>query len=412
MAVYTVGQICQYIKQVLSKDDLLQDLWVSGEVSNTRISQSGHAYFTIKDDSSQLRCVMFRNGVGMDMLIDGAAITSHGYFSFYNARGSLDLVTDIIVADGLGPLSLEFERLKVSLEKEGLFDLSRKRTLPRFPTTIGLVTSPQGAVYHDICNVLNRRYPLANVLLCPTTVQGRDAETGIRRALQLLNHDGRSDVIILARGGGSLEELWPFNLESIARTIYASRIPIVSAIGHETDFTISDLVADVRAPTPSAAAELVSPDRTFLQASIKSLCDRLHTEKDTQIATHGLKVEDLVARIENGLPNMDTKRREIDDVLHHMTISFFNHVNTKTLGVRTSEARLTVLDPKSTLLRGFSVVESLVSGVLISSPSQVKTGDGVKITTAQGSYSATAGPKPKKSKPTTSSPTAGARLFN
>ena len=165
MAVYTVGQISQYIKQVLSSDDLLRDLWVSGEVSNTRISQSGHAYFTIKDDSSQLRCVMFRNGVGMDMLIDGAAITSHGYISFYNARGSLDLVTDIVVADGLGPLSLEFERLKVALEKEGLFDLSRKRILPRFPTTIGIVTSPQGAVYHDICNVLNRRYPLATVLM-------------------------------------------------------------------------------------------------------------------------------------------------------------------------------------------------------------------------------------------------------
>ncbi|MQF69197.1 exodeoxyribonuclease VII large subunit [SAR202 cluster bacterium AD-804-J14_MRT_500m] len=412
MVVFTVGQVAQYIKQVLSKDDMLQDLWISGEVSNTRISQSGHAYFTIKDDTSQLRCIMFRNGLGMDMLTDGAAITSHGYLSFYNARGSLDLVTDAVVADGLGPLSLEFERLKASLEKEGLFDNSRKRALPRFPSTIGLVTSPQGAVYHDICNVLARRYPLAEIILCPTTVQGNEAENGIRRALQFLNDDGRSDVIILARGGGSLEELWPFNLESVARAIYASRIPVVSAIGHETDFTIADLVADVRAATPSAAAELVSPDKTTLQESLNRLCERLRSKTNAQLAEHKLELAELVSCLDSGLPNMDMQRREIDDALHQMTVLFSNNVNARIVNIKTTEARLAVLNPVSTLKRGFSVVEKLEKGDLIYSPSQVKIGDGLRITATDGSYTAIVGTRSKKIKSPSSKTVSGTRLFD
>ena len=412
MTVYTVGQVAQYIKQLLSGDDLLRDLWLSGEVSNLRGSQSGHAYFTVKDDSSQLRCVMFRNGVGMDMLADGSAITTHGYVSFYNARGSLDFMADIVVAEGLGALSLKFERLKAALEREGLFDPSRKRPLPRFPQVIGLVTSPQGAVYHDICNVLSRRYPMAELVLAPTTVQGGEAARGIQRALELLNEDGRSDVIILARGGGSLEELWPFNEEAVARAIYASRIPVVSAVGHETDFTIADFVADVRAPTPSAAAELVAPDKLSLQMAIGSLLDRLAWGQSADLTEHKSALSDMVYRLERGTPDVDGLRRRVDDISQQAALAMSTGVGLRDQGVKTLETRLLVLDPVATLKRGFSVVEHQQDGELVSSLAKVRTGDQLKVTVSDGSYPAVAGSAVKKGRAKPEKAVAGARLFS
>ena len=263
-ALYTVSEAVQCVKETLERDPRLADLWVTGEVSNFRKAASGHNYFTLKDAQGQLQSVVFRSGRGGDLLAEGIQVSIHGRISLYEARGAVQLVGDLVMPAGAGALALALEELRLKLEQQGIFDPSRKRPLPPYPKVIGLVTSPAGAVLHDICNVLGRRWPLAEALLAPTAVQGESAAPGIVSALESLNRDGRSDLIILARGGGSLEELWPFNEESVARAIYASRIPVISAIGHETDFTIADDVADLRAPTPSVAAELAVPDARVL----------------------------------------------------------------------------------------------------------------------------------------------------
>ena len=262
---YTVNQVTTYIRESFESDILLSDLYVSGEISNLRRSASGHAYFPLKDDSALLNCVMFRGQQGSDVLEDGSAVSTHGRISFYEPRGSTDFIVDLVMPEGTGALSLEFEKLRAQLELEGLFDESRKRSLPEFPTVIGVVTSVSGAVLHDITTVITRRYPLVDILVSPTLVQGDSAPENIVQAINDLNVDGRSDVIVVARGGGSLEELWAFNDERVVRSIYGSKIPVVSAIGHETDFTISDFVADLRAPTPSAAAEMIVPNVTNLK---------------------------------------------------------------------------------------------------------------------------------------------------
>ena len=217
MPVFTVSQVSQYLKESLEQDSLLADLWITGEISNLRTPRSGHNYFTLKDHQSQLRAVMFKGGRGADLLREGSLVTAHGRISFYEARGEVELLADLVMPEGTGPLSMELERLKMRLEEDGLFEPSRKRPLPRFPGVVGLVTSPSGAVIHDIRNIIGRRYPLAEVLLAPTQVQGDGAAHGIVSALQALNQDGRADVVILARGGGSIEELWPFNEEMVAR---------------------------------------------------------------------------------------------------------------------------------------------------------------------------------------------------
>ncbi len=388
MAVYTVSQVSQYVRQLLAQDELLGDLWVSGEVSNLRISQSGHAYFTLKDPQSQLRCVMFSSATGMDLLADGAAITAHGHVSFYEARGSLDFVTDMVMAEGVGPLALEYERLKAALEKEGLFDPSRKRELPRFPKAIGVVTSPTGAVLHDILQVLNRRYPLVEVLLAPTLVQGPEAADGIRRALQVLNDDGRSDLIILARGGGSLEELWPFNEEPVARAIYASRIPVVSAVGHETDYTIADFVADVRAPTPSAAAEMVVPDRASLRMELAGLYERLNWSISSENTAKRHNLSDLVSRLHHTVPDVDTLRRRVDDLSQRAAVATSNQITLHQQKIGAVWMQLQALSPTATLQRGYAVVQKEASGDVVSRRAQVRVNDPLKVTVSDGAFPA------------------------
>ncbi len=225
MAVYSVSQVTSHLRQALDSDPLLSDLWVIGEVSNLRVSSSGHSYYTLRDDQAVLNCVMFRGQPGSDLLANGTAVSAHGRITFYEPRGSTDFMVDLAMPQGVGELSLELERLRLRLEAEGLFAESRKRPLPAFPAVVGLVTSPAGAVFHDIENVIRRRYPLAQLLLSPTQVQGEGAAPQIAAALESLDRDGRADVIIIARGGGSLEDLWPFNEEVVARAIYASKTP-------------------------------------------------------------------------------------------------------------------------------------------------------------------------------------------
>ncbi len=410
MDVFTVSQITRHIKRLLAQDDLLMDVWISGEVSNLLVSQSGHAYFTLKDPQSQLRCVMFSRGTGMDLLADGTAITAHGYVSIYEVRGSLDFVTDIVMAEGVGPLALEFERLKAALNSEGLFDPSRKRELPRFPKFIGLVTSPSGAVLHDILQVLKRRYPLVEVLLAPSLVQGPEAVPGLANALRLLIDDGRSDLIILARGGGSLEELWPFNQESVARAIYASPIPVVSAVGHETNYTIADFVSDVRAPTPSAAAEMATPDTTALRMEVSALAQQLCSIISDRITNKGHGLSNLVSEFHHLAPDIVTLRRSVDDVSQRASVATSSSITLRVQEMNAVTTQLQTLNPKATLKRGYAVVQKEATGDVVFQKTNVIAGDPLRVTVSDGDFSvAVKGASKRKSKRELAKATA--RLF-
>ena len=390
-SVYTVSQVTAYLRESLEGDPILSDLFVVGEVSNLRVSAAGHSYFTLKDGQAVLNCVMFKGQAGSELLANGAEVSTHGRISFYEPRGSTDYMVDLAMPEGVGELALELERLRVRLEAEGLFEESRKRPLPAFPQVIGVVTSPAGSVFHDIQNVLARRYPLVELLLSPSQVQGNSAAANLVSAIERLNQDGRADVIILARGGGSLEELWPFNEEAVARAIYASRIPVVSGVGHETDLTIADLVADLRAPTPSAAAELVVPDGGALRQELVELIERSRRAMTHQQETRVRTVSDMARRLAAGLPDLATWRRRVDDLARGMQQKMSAGLNLTQLQVASLEQRLQALDPAATQQRGYSVVQLADTGEVVRSTKQVNQGDGLNITVADGQIPAVSG---------------------
>ena len=318
MQTYSVRELTRYIRDLFEVDEILDDIWVRGEVSNLTKARSGHWYFTVKDSQAQLRCVMFRGatrGVRAEVQA-GAEVLVHGRVGVYEARGEYQLYADQIEAlGGAGDLHLRFEALKAKLDAEGLFDPGRKRSIPVFPAQIGVVTSSTAAAWHDIQNVLRRRFPLAELVLSPTLVQGAEAPAQIVLALQKLNRSADVDVIILARGGGSLEDLWCFNDEGVARAVAASRIPVISGIGHEIDFTIADFAADLRAPTPSAAAELATPNRDDLLLDIDRLRNGLAGSIGDSI---GDKARDLrrlqsALRFTTPLKAVQHERRRIEE---------------------------------------------------------------------------------------------------
>ena len=398
MAVYTVSQVTNYLREALESDPLLGDLNVAGEISNLRVSGAGHSYFTLKDQQNILNSVMFRGQHGADLLANGVSISAHGRITFYEPRGSTDFMVDLVMAEGAGELALEFERLSLRLEAEGLFEATRKRPLPRFPKVVGLVTSPSGAVFHDIQNVIRRRYPLVELILSPTTVQGTDAAANIVAAIEGLNREGRSEVIIVARGGGSLEDLWPFNEEIVARAVYASRVPVVSGVGHETDNTITDRVADVRAPTPSVAAELVVPDRAILKAQLREIAVMSRRSLGYQLEGTRNRVADHVRRLEVGLPDIGTWRRRVDDLARAAHSLLAGRLSRDRLRVEGMAYRVAALDPAAPLRRGFAVVQKTATQQVVNSTAQVLTGDVLTITVADGQIPATAGPESKSMK--------------
>ena len=391
MAVYTVSQVSSHIKESLESDPLLMDLWVVGEVSGLRASSAGHTYFSLKDRESLLRCVMFRGMRGAELLSEGDSVSAHGKISFYTRGGTTDFMVDLAMPEGVGELALELERLKQKLAAEGLFETSRKRQLPRFPKKVGVVTSPTGAVFHDIQNVLERRYPLAELVLSPTMVQGPEAAPRIAAALELLDREGGCDVIIIGRGGGSMEDLWPFNEEVVARAIYACKTPVVSAVGHETDETISDYVADVRAPTPSAAAELVAPDVYVLRRNLEGTATMMFRLLIDQNSRRRSDLTAVMRRMEQGLPDTQTMRRRVDDVERVMQSASSRLMSESKLQVESHGLRLRALDPLATLGRGFSIVQLPDTGQVVSSAKQVSVGDALEITVADGSIPAVAG---------------------
>lgn len=422
MVVRTVSQVTSHLKQALESDPLLRDLLVEAEVSNLRVSGAGHSYFTLKDDESVLNCVMFRGRPGAELLQSGNAVLAHGQITFYEPRGRTDFIVDLAVVAGEGELALKLEQLRQRLKDEGLFDRSRKRPLPRFPKVIGVVTSPSGAVFHDIQNVVRQRYPLAELLLAPSSVQGDLAAGEIVNALGQLNQDGRSDVIIVARGGGSLEDLWSFNEESVARAIYASRVPVVSAVGHETDNTISDDVADLRAPTPSVAAELATPDQAELRRELASVREWFYRSALRRVGANRSDVQNASHRLERSLPDMTSLRRRVDDMAHMSKRVLANRLNIARMSVENRADRLRALDPKATLRRGFAVVQHGESGRVVTSTGQAVPGDALYITVADGAIPAIAGTEvtakqvptskasPRKRKPDKEAPAMGRLL--
>ena len=387
--IHPVSTLAKHIKDTLERDADLRDVWVSGEVSRVSRPASGHAYFGLRDDESTLRCVMFRNSRGAELLRDGAAVILHGRVTIYAQRGDLQIIADIAQPEGVGELQLQLEQLKFKLEQEGLFDQSRKRELPKFPTRIAVVTSPSGSVWHDIRNVIRRRYPLAELALAPAPVQGEDAAPLIADALDAASREPGVDVIILARGGGSLEDLWAFNEEPVARAIYACGVPVVSAVGHETDHTLADLVADRRAPTPSAAAELVVPDSAELMGFAVGCANAMTASVIRRVTTARDIGRQLDRRLQNAVPDLDTLRLRVDDRLRTAASLVRHDLAIKTERSRGLTYRLESLSPRDTLRRGYAIVQRAADGRVVGSRGQAADGDAVNITLADGVLDAT-----------------------
>ncbi|MFW6175168.1 MAG: exodeoxyribonuclease VII large subunit, partial [Chloroflexota bacterium] len=369
---------------------VLGDLWISGEVANCTRARSGHNYFTLRDAESALRCVMFRGGRGDEFLGDGAQVLAHGRVSMYTVRGDLQFYVDHVRPEGIGALQQAFEQLKQRLEAEGLFSPDRKRPLPRFPQRIGVITSPTGAAVQDILNVLRRRYPLAEVVLAPTLVQGEQAAPAIVDAIQTVNAEAGIDVMIVARGGGSLEDLWPFNEESVARAIFASSVPVISGVGHETDVTITDLVADLRAPTPSAAAEQAAPDRVQLANTVASHVNYLQRTLSRMLEDQRSRLELARDRLAARGPDTRQERRNVDELLRRAGAAVKYDMDARRERLRSLEAQLHALDPHSILSRGYAVVRNRDTDEVMTAAGQVGVGDPLAISFADGEVEAEA----------------------
>ena len=384
MQVYSVRQIATHLRELVETDLFLSDLWVSGEVSNLRLYPSGHRYFSLKDDEALLRCVLFKGQNAGSQFQDGDQVVAHGRISFYEARGDLQFIVDFVQPEGVGALQAEFERLKARLQEEGLFEEARKRPLPRFPRRIGVATSPAGAVFHDICRVLERRWPLAEVVLAPTAVQGPEAVPGVVAALEALNREPGVDVIIVARGGGSLEDLWAFNDEAVARAVFGSRVPVVSGVGHETDTTIADYVADLRAPTPSAAAELVAPDRTEVSVRLSVAAGTLISCAERLTDDGRTGVGRAIVRIERALPDVDRARQRTDDRTRSALAAVEGLVRGFQKGLHGFQLALRSLDPYATLQRGYALVQR--DGHVVDSVADTTVGERLNVRVRDGDF--------------------------
>lgn len=386
---WTVTNLTRYLRALLESDANLQDVWVIGEVSNLSRPASGHLYFTLKDSGAALRCVMWRNAVLRQLSLprDGEAIEVHGSLSIYEAGGNYQLYADLIRPAGEGALYQEFLRLKASLEEEGLFALERKRPIPHWPKTIGIVTSPTGAALRDMFNTLSRRYPLVRVVLASTPVQGEEAPVGIVDAIDRLNRVVHPDVILLARGGGSIEDLWAFNDERVARAIVASLTPVITGIGHETDFTIADFAADLRAPTPTAAAELATPDQVDLRLALIEASQRLDHSmmsalqiQDRQLATlrHLLNMSTPLSRIRRD-------RQRLDELSRRAQVSLIHSLRIRAARLAGMEQRMAALNPQAILQRGYALVTH-ADGRLVRSIQQAIPGEALRVRVSDGNF--------------------------
>ncbi len=381
-ASWTVSEVNRYVSDLLASDHNLGDLWVRGEVSNLSRPRSGHLYFTLKDARAALRCVMWRNTVQRQRTLpqDGDLVEVHGSIGVYEVGGQYQLYADLIRPVGEGELYLEFQRLKAQLEAEGLFAEERKRPLPRWPRRIGVVTSPTGAALRDILNTLERRFPLAEVILAPTLVQGTGAPPAIIRALQTLNRVAAPDVILLARGGGSIEDLWAFNDEGVARAIVASDAPVITGVGHQTDFTIADFVADRRAPPPTAAAELATPHRDDLRLSLGEAERRLTELIQTQLNARRSQLEATRShlRLRSPLGRVLSERQRLDSLTRRAARGAAHAIQLRRARLEAIKTQIASLHPENVLRRGYALI-SQPDGRRVRSVQAVQPGDALRL---------------------------------
>lgn len=387
MNVLTVTQVNTYIKALLDESAPLRNIYISGEISNfTHYYRTGHLYFTLKDESSQLKAVMFSSNASRlrFQAENGMKVICRGRISVYSKSGEYQLYVDDMQPDGVGALSLAFEQLKKKLSQEGLFDEAHKKPIPPFPSKIGVATSNIGAAVEDIKNITARRYPLAEIIICPTVVQGENAPADIVRSIKMLDGFDGIDVIILGRGGGSAEDLWAFNSEEVARAVFACETPIVSAVGHETDFTICDFVSDLRAPTPSAAAELVCPDinKLYSDLSVKKnaldfyITNRIETlEQDLCDITQNGAFADAESFFAAYQDNLEVLSERLND-------AFSFTIDDKENKFLNASARLEALSPLSVLMRGYCVASK--NGKAVKSKKDIKKDDELTLRFADG----------------------------
>ncbi|MEW6097323.1 MAG: exodeoxyribonuclease VII large subunit [bacterium] len=385
--ILSISDLTKNIKSILEGN--FPEVWVNGEVSNLRIPSSGHMYFTLKDENSQIKAVMFRNRFAFLQckLEDGMKVIVRGSITVYEKRGEYQILVKELQSAGVGSLYVALEQLKQRLKKEGLFDILHKKPIPMIPQRVGIVTSPTGAAIRDILNIITRRFYNIEVLINPVRVQGEEAPGEIVQAIKEFNKlDKKLDVLIVTRGGGSIEDLWAFNDELVARAIFDSKIPVISAVGHETDFTIADFVADMRAPTPSAAAELVVKNKEELNETLNSFLARLKSTINAQLAQ-------LFARLQrcqqspvfiHPYQNIIQFQQRVDDAINTILLLSSHLMEQKNAQLHNLTDRLTTLSPLAILSRGYSITSKLHTGELIKNVAQVKIDDDLNIRVHQG----------------------------
>jgi exodeoxyribonuclease VII large subunit len=385
---WTVSKLTFYIRKLLEEDETLQDVWVQGEISNLSRPASGHVYFTLKDSSAALKCVMWKTSaarLGIP-LQDGKAVEVHGKIGVYEVSGQYQLYADQIRPVGEGALYQEFMRLKAMLEAEGLFAPERKRLIPMFPQKIGIVTSATGAALRDMLNTLRRRLPLVEVILAPSPVQGIEAPPALVKALQLLNSQ-LPDVILLARGGGSIEDLWAFNDERVVRAVATSAVPVICGVGHETDFTLCDFAADLRAPTPTAAAELATQITVIdLRAALQNYRTRILSATLNLLAEQKTALSSLVSQLRYTSPDrrIQSEHQRVDELVRRAHSSLYHHIQLQATHVRGMQRRLEALNPSAVLARGYAVVTRKDNGSVVSRVAQA--GAEMKVRVSDGEF--------------------------
>lgn len=390
--VLTVSQLNEYIKAVIEGQPILRSIYVKGEISNfTNHYKTGHFYFTLKDEGSLIKAVMFKGSADKLKFVpeNGMRVIVHGKVSAYVRDGQYQIYTDGMEPDGVGALYIAYEQLKRKLEQEGLFDQSRKKPLPKIPTRVGIITSPTGAAIRDIINVLGRRFPYAEGKLFPALVQGDGAPAQLIEGMKYFNREKNVDVIIIGRGGGSIEDLWAFNNEELARVIASSQIPVISAVGHETDFTICDFVADRRAPTPSAAAELAVPETMELKQKIFNIIGRMDILISHNVKNRRQRVKELSEKRVLQGPDyiVDDRRISVMNLDTRLEGGMKYSLTLKKEMFARSTSKLEALNPMSVISRGYSAVFS-DDGTLIKSVDQLDIGDIFNFKTVDGSVSA------------------------
>ncbi len=387
----SVTEITRYLRQLMESDEVLQDVWISGEVSNLSRPVSGHVYFSLKDQTATLRCVIWKsNALRLRVPFqNGSAVEAHGYISLYERDGQYQLYVDTLRLAGEGYLYQEFLRLKARLEAEGLFAPERKRPIPAQPGKIGIVTSATGAALQDMLNTLQRRYPLAEVVLAPAAVQGAEAPPELVAALNALNRIEGIDVILIGRGGGSLEDLWAFNDERVVRAVAGSRLPVVSGVGHETDFTLVDFAADLRAPTPTGAAVLATPDVADLSLAVNKNEARLGATLQARLQTARADFDHRQHRLLRASPlwRIQNDRQRLDGLALRLERGLAHELRLRRARLAGIEDRLRSLSPQAVLKRGYSLVRN-AGGAVVRSTVQVQPGEDIRITVADGEIGA------------------------